>query len=316
MHSHQMRHFAIEFAQEIISDLSTSQLQLIADALNGSYEKALNCSVVIPAHVRTRANRVPPRAFEVPESDITFFVDALKGNDNNPGTQQKPFQTIAKAVAATRNARATQTAITPRHAPNATIVLRAGTFYLHETIQLGAADSGLTLQSYQDEVVWISGAKPLTNLKWKPADLPPTTTRRASAPIWVADLSSIGLTEVKGLRLAGQRLVRARWPNGDPELGMFGCIPEPPQHKGVPAPCPKSFSRGNALRVDNSAWNSTNKSQSLPAQVTALLSDPPPTLPTPSHPTSPLSPYLPVFNLALSAISACYIARDTCYIRT
>ena len=280
-----MRHFAIEFAQEIIPDLSTSQLQLIADALNGSYEKALGCTVVVPPHVRARANRVPPRVFDVPDSDITFFVDAGNGNDKNPGTKQKPFQTIAKAVAATRNARATLTVITPGHSPKATIVLRAGTFHLDETIHLGAADSGLTLQAYQEEVVWISGAKPLTNLKWKPANLPATTTRRASAPIWVADISSIGVTDVKGLRLNDRRLVRARWPNGDPEMGMFGCIPEPAQHKGMPAPCPKTFNSGNALRVENSAWNSTNKSQSLPAQVSPLLSS------------------SPLFNLALAAIS-------------
>ena len=266
-----MRHFAIEFAQEIIPDLSPSQLQLIADALNGSYEKALNCSVTVPPRVQERANRVHPRVFEVPETGPTFFADAVKGSDKNPGTQQQPFQTIAKAVAASRMARGAAT-ITLSHNPvDATIVLRAGTFHLPSTIQLGAADSGLTIQAYRDEVVWISGAKPLSNLKWKPANLPATTTRRASAPIWVADLSSTGVTHVKGLRLNGRRLVRARWPNGDPELGMFGCVPEPAPTKGMPAPCPKSFSRGNSLRVDNSAWNSTKQGQSQPAQVPPSL---------------------------------------------
>ena len=36
---------------------------------------------------------------------------------------------------------------------------------------------------------------------------------------WVADVSSLGLTEqIVGLRRNGRRSIRARYPNGDPEL--------------------------------------------------------------------------------------------------
>ena len=42
----------------------------------------------------------------------------------------------------------------------ATVLLRAGTYYLAETIELGASDSGLTIASYQDERVIVSGGVP------------------------------------------------------------------------------------------------------------------------------------------------------------
>lgn len=61
---------------------------------------------------------------------MQFFVSD-NGNDDNPGGLDLPFKTIAKAIDA------------PREVEGA-VVLRAGTHYLDDTIQLTPADSGLT----------------------------------------------------------------------------------------------------------------------------------------------------------------------------
>jgi hypothetical protein len=39
--------------------------------------------------------------------------------------------------------------------------------------------------------------------------------------VWSASLAGTGVTAVPGLRLGGRRLIRARYPNGDPELDFF-----------------------------------------------------------------------------------------------
>ena len=54
-----------------------------------------------------------------------------------------------------------------RDQPPCTLLLREGTFYLEDTLQLDPSDSGLTVQPYNNEEVWISGGIPVTPM-WKP----------------------------------------------------------------------------------------------------------------------------------------------------
>lgn len=131
------------------------------------------------------------------------YVDPTKGVDKgNSGSIDSPFKTIAAGVAAARKATAP---------PAATVVLRAGTHWLSQTLVLTPADSGLTLRSYSGESVTISGGVPLSFLDWKPHD------QTAGRNIWVADMTKAGLSRVPGLRLDGERVQLARHPNGDPE---------------------------------------------------------------------------------------------------
>ena len=44
----------------------------------------------------------------------------------------------------------------------------------------------------------------------------------AGPNVWVASLAGTGITSVPGLRLNGGRMIRARYPNGNPELGFGG----------------------------------------------------------------------------------------------
>ncbi len=135
-------------------------------------------------------------------SGTCVYVDPTKGADKSrSGTIDAPFKTISAGVAAARNAAA----------PPATVVLRAGTHWLSETLVLTSADSGLTLRGYFGENVTVSGGVPLSFLDWKPHD------QTAGQNIWVADMTNAGLSSVPGLRLDGERVQLARHPNGDPE---------------------------------------------------------------------------------------------------
>jgi|EP01046_Picozoa_sp_COSAG06_P042502 hypothetical protein len=120
------------------------------------------------------------------------------GSDSAAGTAAAPLKTIAAAVAKAKGAKAT-------------VVLKAGTYHT-DTVQIGKEHSGLTIQNAAGEAVTVSGGVPLTVAAsdWK-AD--PLMKGRM-----VADLKGKGIEEITGLRLDGQRSIRAKYPNGNMEL--------------------------------------------------------------------------------------------------
>ena len=195
----------MDFARKIQPSLTKVKLQQIADALNGAQE-AQNCNISVPADVQEMepAIRAPSFPLPDPKASASFYVDANKGSDSNSGTMESPFQTINKAVMAARNA-----------GPFSTIILREGTFYLTETIQLNSKDKGLTIQNYPNEVAWISGGKVIMP-KWEKYDV--DSSKKTN--IYKADLSSDQITTITGLRVNMKRAIRARYPNADPELGF------------------------------------------------------------------------------------------------
>ena len=92
-------------------------------------------------------------------AQLKYYV-ALNGNNNNPGTSARPFKTIRHAVDhALRN-----------KDKDVTIELRAGTYYLDETIEINAVDflpASLQIRAYNNENVTISAGRRL-KLQWKP----------------------------------------------------------------------------------------------------------------------------------------------------
>jgi hypothetical protein len=92
----------------------------------------------------------------------TFFVDGNTGSDNNPGTINMPFKTIEYGISKSRLIQG------PR-----TLYLRKGVYYISNTISLGPVDSQLTISNYNNEVVEISGAVPLTPSIWTPYKVSP-----------------------------------------------------------------------------------------------------------------------------------------------
>ena len=75
-----------------------------------------------------------------PPAGAALYVDP-HGDDANPGTLERPLRSIAVAVA--RSARKASGPL------GATILLRGGTHYTPETVEIGPEHSGLTIQNYQ-----------------------------------------------------------------------------------------------------------------------------------------------------------------------
>ena len=217
----EMRALAIEYAAARNPALSAAKLQQIADALDGTPEKPSDCHVVVPPTLlRERAGlgRFGVFPLSAEAAAAAFFVSYKGGDDGNAGTEMAPFKTVARALQATRAGGA---------GAGGTIVLREGTHYLAQHIALTAADSGLTIQAFPNEEAWLSRGTPLTGVTWSPAAARNGSGAAAAPNAYTADLTSLGLASIAGLRdfsngLGGKRQIRARYPNADPEIDGFG----------------------------------------------------------------------------------------------
>eukprot|EP00937_MAST-01D_sp_MAST-1D-sp2_P000871 g871.t1 len=205
---------------------SATDFAAIGAALDSAPE-AQNCHTPVPA-----GGAEPPPALPLKTADAVLFV-APNGDDAAAGTQRAPLRTLARAVIVSR-----QRWPAPLRGPTAgkdaaavTIALRAGTYYLADTVELGPADSHLTIQSVGG-VATLSGAVPLGLRRgdWSPAParfglpagvLSAPLARNASAALFAVGAGT-GSMGVAGLRVGGRRAVRARYPNADPEIDGFG----------------------------------------------------------------------------------------------
>jgi hypothetical protein len=135
------------------------------------------------------------------------FHVAPSGSDANPGTNEKPFATPARAMAAVRALVAAELKSDVR------VVLHGGTYVLEAPLVFTSADSGsadraITYAAAPGETVVISGGRQITN--WKPA----------GGSKWTAELAEVksGQWFFRQLVVSDHRAVRARWPNEDGKL--------------------------------------------------------------------------------------------------
>jgi hypothetical protein len=162
---------ALDFAESLQPWRPASAFQEVADALNGAIEAA-GCAVKPSRAARAlRGSDVGAGAerrvqdFPLPGAGTrTFFVSpaVAAGGD---GSQGRPFASVHEALAAVRAHRAASAggAVEP-----AAIVLRGGTHFLRETLQLGAGDSHLAFQAFPGEDAVMSGSVPVTGVTWTP----------------------------------------------------------------------------------------------------------------------------------------------------
>ena len=143
---------------------------------------------------------------------------ATGGNDAGAGSESAPFSTIHRALAATRAATRADDGLA---APKA-IVLQAGVHYLNATIQLGAADSGLTITAAPgaEGQVTVSGGVLLTPTWTKSA----RSSKQSAFTIYETPVPST-ISEMRGLTTLNphRRVTRAREPNADPTEGAELC---------------------------------------------------------------------------------------------
>ncbi|GBG34530.1 Hypothetical Protein FCC1311_107542 [Hondaea fermentalgiana] len=202
-----IRKLAVEFALKIQPFRPKSFFQELVKELNtpgGLPDGEMQCP---EAEVPKDAPASFQPRFEIPTKRRSYFVDANGGSDkDNDGSIEKPFATAAHALDVIRSVR-----MTASEDAMYGIVFRQGRHYFRDTLQLGPRDSHLTLQNYNGEEVWLSGAIAVpfggkSNRTWQ--------QHPTQANVWTLDVAGLGIREATGLRINGERAVRARYPNG------------------------------------------------------------------------------------------------------
>jgi len=153
------------------------------------------------------------------EAKATFFVattgsDAWSGKLPEPNAQKTdgPFATLARARDAVREMKAKKALKEP-----VTIMVRSGKYFLEQTLVLGSEDSGtqdcpITYTAYPGEKPILSGGRKLSG--WKPY----------KGKIVQCELPEAknGKWKFRQLFFNGERQIRARTPNFDPENPFHG----------------------------------------------------------------------------------------------
>ena len=93
------------------------------------------------------------------DPDISVYVDAVKGDDDNPGTSDKPVKTIQAAIRIYRYKKTSKS-------EQGLISLGAGTYFLTDTINITAEDNNLVILGESSDNTFISGGKQYT-FDWK-----------------------------------------------------------------------------------------------------------------------------------------------------
>lgn len=149
------RSLAYEYGQEIQPSLSLGRSQALFDAL-----QLLACNGTRPTAAAASAAASAP--FQVSQETIssssnTYYVDPIKGSDDNDGSEAAPFQTVPRGVSAT----------VENGGPNAFVVLRAGVHRLQSTLSLSVENSGLTITAFPGETPVLSGGHALSLGSWE-----------------------------------------------------------------------------------------------------------------------------------------------------
>jgi hypothetical protein len=136
-----------------------------------------------------------------PATARTELFVAPTGDDNNPGTLDKPFATLKKARDVLRGIKGSGQPVDGGF----TVYLRGGLYRLSEPLHLRPIDSGTTYAAYQNEPITLSGGE-LLNLSWQPWH----------NNILMAQLPANQRDPFTQLFINNQRQPRARFPNFDP----------------------------------------------------------------------------------------------------
>ena len=146
---------------------------------------------------------------EVQSAEADFFV-ATDGSDDNPGTKEKPFATLAKAQEAVRRL------VAAGLKADVTVLIRGGTYQLDRPLAFGPEDSAtetaaITYAACPAEKVIVSGGRKIAG--WQPAE----------GKIWTAGVPKVkeGEWYPRQLYVNGRRAVRARTSGKDEDTVYY-----------------------------------------------------------------------------------------------
>ena len=196
-----LRQLALQYAGKVLS----------SNPATSNYKEPVSAALDLDSckpHPQNKTFARKPNPSKRPYAVVNFYVSASMGSDSNPGTSpDKPFKTVAAA----RDAIRAHYPLESR--PSINVNLREGVYF--EPLELGPLDSGhsaqnpITYQNYENEKVTLSGG----------VDLKVAWSQSTTKNIWKATVPK-GMTfnslYAYGSGLNNTRLIRARWPNGNP----------------------------------------------------------------------------------------------------
>ena len=175
-----------------------------------------NCSGTVPQKDAKPARELLSKPTSYTNS---WFVDTNKGSDSNVGSITSPWKSISHAVDNL-----------PQMSSQRFLYLRGGVYYLNETISLSAKHSHLTISAYISEHgtenVTISGAGNIIK-NWECSDLLPDCKVHQAKVNLPKRGPNLGPEVVNQLFANGERMIRAKYPNGDPSVTSGQCFTRP-----------------------------------------------------------------------------------------
>ncbi|CAB9498027.1 expressed unknown protein [Seminavis robusta] len=232
-----MRSLALEFAKKLqpwrkpddpifLEIHDALQLSTLCDQVKPptgtSHEKAMNDSKEQEEMLMISCSSSASSSASSTRNDALCIFVVPNATTNGDGSLEHPVGCLHEALDISRLARknATKYGLKDRVTK---IVLREGIHELnHKPLRLSGEtfDNHLQILVYPGEEAWISGGITLPqSLKWDRWD--------QSDKVWVTNLSEImqnvsNLPSVPSVFTTDTRLIRARYPNGNPELDQWG----------------------------------------------------------------------------------------------
>jgi len=128
-------------------------------------------------------------------TDVTVFYVATDGSDQNDGSFQAPFATLQQAVSKAAGKE------------NAIIKIRGGRYPMSAAVSLNSSHSGLTIESYRDEKVVLSGATVFSYSKFKKVTdqtvLDRIIEQSGKDKVVYASLEDLGITDAGTMKMQG-----------------------------------------------------------------------------------------------------------------
>jgi hypothetical protein len=213
-----MRQLALEYAQKLL--IHDDNIETITH-VHAALRLSILCGVEVPVEESTMEGMPIQRrraAEELCPPTVGCVYVAPKSSKDDAqvvvadGSINRPWTSLLEALVEARRCRHLTTK------PPTKIVLRHGTHFLSETLQIEDQDNGLSMVGYPGEQVWISGGIALQGVAF--------STWPNNTNILVADLSPLlkdkPLPKVTSLFTTNRRYIRARYPNADPEVDQWG----------------------------------------------------------------------------------------------